>query len=568
MKKLLQFSTALTLTFGVIQCHAQLDNGSIASDFTFTDLNGNTQHLYSILDSGKTVFIDVSAAWCGPCWSYHTGGALEGLYNTYGPAGTDEVRVMFIEGELTNTLAQLNGVNAGSTYAGSTQGDWVTGTSYPIVNLSTSTTGASAFMTNYDIGYFPTIYMICPDRSVTEVGTKSTSVLYAAKSACFAATVAADGEMITSLAYNTTLASCDSVTPTFRIGNIGLDTLTSATITLNVDGVAQKTINWTGSLATYASTTFTGIKVGSTVSGSHTVTAVISDPNGVVDPTSANNSTTASFIIYPTVGGAYIAESFESAGIPNSWMISAGGSSTWEDAIGTGFNSPSSAILSFYNISAGQVDMMTLPPMSFSSSSATASLTFDVAYAQYKPENTDKLQVQVSTNCGTTWVTKYNKSGNTLKTVPPVGNSVQFVPTGPSEWRRETVNLNTYAGQTNVLVRFNATSNYGNNLYVDNINFTQFGVGIQENEMFNTINVYPNPVTTNATIDFNLAEANSVSIELVNTVGQVVITENLGNRTAGVQNYSLDATSLNNGLYFLNIKIGNNTITKKVAVNK
>lgn len=566
MKKLIQITTALALSFTAIQSKAQLTNGSIASDFTFTDIAGNTQHLYSILDSGKTVFIDVSAAWCGPCWSYHTGGALEGLYNSYGPAGTDELRVFFIEGELTNTGAQLSGTSSGTTVATVSEGDWITGTPYPIIDLATATPGASAFMTNYNIGYFPTIYMICPNRSVTEVGTKSTALLYAAKAACSAATTGVDGEMITSLVYNTALASCDSVTPTFRVGNIGTDTLTSATITLSVDGVAQKTIYWTGNLATYESTTVTGVKVGSSVAGTRSITAVISNPNGVVDPSSANNSTTASFTIYPTVGGAHVIESFESAGIPSTWTITAGGNPTWETETATGYNSSSCSKLNFYSISSGQVDLLTMPPMSFTGGTA-ASLTFDVAYAQYESANTDKLQVEVSTNCGTTWTSKYSKAGTALKTVPPNGTA-EFVPAGASEWRHESVNLNSYAGMTSVLVRFKGTSDYGNNLFVDNVNFSNFGVGIEENEILNNISVYPNPITNNAIVDFTLSESNDVTITLVNTIGQVAMYKNLGTMNAGVQNYSFNSASLSNGFYFLNIKIGDNVVTKKVAVNK
>ena len=85
---------------------AQLPNGSLAPDWTLTDLNGTTHNLYSYLDSGYTVFIDFSAVWCGPCWSYHISGALENLYIDHGPTGypnvspnnTNDVMVFFIEG--------------------------------------------------------------------------------------------------------------------------------------------------------------------------------------------------------------------------------------------------------------------------------------------------------------------------------------------------------------------------------------------------------------------------------------------------------------------------------------
>ena len=72
---------------GWISLYAQIPDGSDAPNFTATDLNGNSHNLYNILDSGYTVFLDVSATWCGPCWGYHNSGALENLYDEYGPNG-------------------------------------------------------------------------------------------------------------------------------------------------------------------------------------------------------------------------------------------------------------------------------------------------------------------------------------------------------------------------------------------------------------------------------------------------------------------------------------------------
>jgi len=217
----------------------------------------------------------------------------------------------------------------------------------------------------------------------------------------------------------------------------------------------------------------------------------------------------------------------------------------------------------WFNIPSGDIDMVTLEPMSFLTGTGHT-MTFDVAYRQYSSEN-DNLKVEVSTNCGTTWATAYNKSGATLSTM--AASTTSFVPSAASNWRNETVNLSAYAGQSNVLVRFKGTSAYGNNIYIDNINVAA-AVGVEENSLVNGVNVYPNPMANNASVDFNLTAENTVSIVLVNTVGQLVQSENLGNMSTGIHTYQLDASSLSNGLYFLNITVGNNTITKKVSINK
>jgi hypothetical protein len=82
------------------------------------------------------------------------------------------------------------------------------------------------------------------------------------------------------------------------------------------------------------------------------------------------------------------------------------------------------------------------------------------------------------------------------------------------------------------------------------------------------MNVYPNPMTNNATVNFTLAESAEVNVVLVNSLGQIVVNSNLGTLGAGEQNYLLNGESLSNGLYFLNLQVGKNMITKKVSINK
>ena len=156
-----QFFAVVAAAMITLSASAQLPDGSIAPDFTATDIDGVEHNLYDLLDEGYQVILDFSATWCGPCWSYHEAGTLEDLYEMYGPDGTNEIRVFYIESDDTTTDADLNGTG------GNTQGDWVTGTTYPIID------NASNIFDSYSNTYYPTIYTVCPSRILSESGQAS-----------------------------------------------------------------------------------------------------------------------------------------------------------------------------------------------------------------------------------------------------------------------------------------------------------------------------------------------------------------------------------------------------------
>ncbi len=60
MKKQL---TLLVFGFAMNQAMAQLPDGSIAPDWTFTDIQNVSHTLYSDLNAGKAVVMDVSTTW-------------------------------------------------------------------------------------------------------------------------------------------------------------------------------------------------------------------------------------------------------------------------------------------------------------------------------------------------------------------------------------------------------------------------------------------------------------------------------------------------------------------------
>ncbi len=241
---------------------AQLANGSSAPDFTATDINGNTHHLADYLAAGKTVIIDISATWCSPCWNYHNTHYLDDICNAYGPEASNEIVVLFVEGDGTTSISDLYGTGT------NTRGNWVSGSEYPIID--------SASIANlYEITYFPTIYRICPSGIVTEIGAASAaSIRNGVNTNCGAVSGVANHVKADADSQRFCAAGDNIVKAKMR--NLGNNTITSATIELKENGVTVATKDFTGNLAQFStsSQSFPAITVNPDATYTAEITAV------------------------------------------------------------------------------------------------------------------------------------------------------------------------------------------------------------------------------------------------------------------------------------------------------
>ena len=332
MKKLL-FSLAV-LTGAV--AYAQTPVGTAVSNFTLTDINGNSHSLFNYLDQGKMVVIDVSATWCGPCWSYHGTGALNNFYNQFGPSGTNQAMVFFVEGDPQTPQAYLNG----PAVQGQTQGDWVTGQNMPIINLANQ---ASFENSGMSIDYFPEMYVICPNRVIIASGVAGAIGTVANLTSLLGQCPppASNPADVAALNYLGSLTHCEgSYTPSVQIQNNGTSPLTSATITITQGGNTVSTGTYSGNLATYGTANVTCSAIPNFTGGALNVTVATTG-----DASAANNNVNANIAVALIAASQYVLVNIttDAYASETSWTIKnasgttvASGGGNWQDLAAAG----------------------------------------------------------------------------------------------------------------------------------------------------------------------------------------------------------------------------------------
>ena len=79
-----------------------------------------------------------------------------------------------------------------------------------------------------------------------------------------------------------------------------------------------------------------------------------------------------------------------------------------------------------------------------------------------------------------------------------------------------------------------------------------------------TLNVQPNPILSQATIQFELPNASDVTLTMFDFAGRTVYSENLGFRPAGANAVNLNTANLVNGTYVVTMRTNVGVVTAKV----
>jgi hypothetical protein len=165
--------------------------------------------------------------------------------------------------------------------------------------------------------------------------------------------------------------------------------------------------------------------------------------------------------------------------------------------------------------------------------------------------------VLVSTDCGASFTSLYKKWGSSLITHPGRLTS-SFIPTA-SEWRKDSVNLTSYIGDSILLAFVNTTENE-NNIYLDDINL--YNVTINNNLKAKGFMISPNPTSGVVSVQFYPNPPYIKSITIFNSHGHRVAMKVING--AGSSTYNFNLGQFASGVYFLQVALGDRVITNKL----
>ena len=423
---------------------------------------------------------------------------------TYGAAGSNEMGVLFVEGDASTDINALNGI-------GNTQGDWVTGTPYPILDDAN-------IASLYQIGYYPTIYGICPDRTVYEIGQGSASNLMNGLitncNSVTSFTGAQDNIGVDEGNASVCIPGGD-VTPEVTVNNFGTNMVTSMTAELFEAGNpnAIDVQNWSGALPAGGSTNvqFSAL---TGVSGAANYTVTVSNPNGVADAYPTMNTsgytidlsgfTNENTVTFRLMTDFYANETSFTVKDGNGNVLASDG--PWP---------------------AGTAD-------SYGGGGSGANQTYDYP-----------LTLGAGIDC-------YE-----IKILDSYGDGMSLTGGGADAgWEVIDANGTILSSDVNPNFGSEAIDNFGADAAVSIDDLT-----------INNIAIYPNPVNNNANIDFTLTESSIVNVSIVNVLGETV-KNNEYNLVSGNHQIDFDVTNISTGVYFIQLDINGQTTTQKITIAK
>lgn len=183
---------------------------------------------------------------------------------------------------------------------------------------------------------------------------------------------------------------------------------------------------------------------------------------------------------------------------------------------------------------------------------------------------TERLEIQISTNCGRTWNLVSSESQSVITGTNLVTNgNFDVMPPPPSTWRQKTLNLLGSQLGPNVRFRFRYISSaYSGDLFIDDIQFGSTAVSIPEWLSENFITIFPNPSNDQFTVQVYGMDTEATEVTITDLRGAVVYQNKY--QPLGAANIELGgrAIGLSDGMYLVRAQNSRGSSVQKLVIGR
>lgn len=238
-----------------------------------------------------------------------------------------------------------------------------------------------------------------------------------------------------------------------------------------------------------------------------------------------------------------------------------GNNAEFELETNAGHTGSKSVKLPNYGQTSGNFDELISMPVDLSSITSQTSMTlsFRYAYRKRSSSNDEWLKIYASNNCGDSWTPRKTLHGDLLGSI--VATSA-WTPGSVADWTTvHMTNITSAYWVDNFICKFEFESDGGNNFYLDNINIYAGGannglvVGLEDQETFTELTLFPNPVEDEVNVRFSVNNAQNVDFYIQDISGKMIKSHTV-QAAAGSNLVVLGTDELASGMYFLNISSG------------
>jgi PKD repeat protein len=252
------------------------------------------------------------------------------------------------------------------------------------------------------------------------------------------------------------------------------------------------------------------------------------------------------------------------------WIVKNQGNNQKFEITSSAAHSGDQAIkLANFGEASGNIDAILSQPIDLSTITDQTTLSFRYAYRKRSASNEEWLRVYISKDCGENWAQRKTLKGSNL------GDQIAssgWTPSSANDWVTvHMTNVTSSYWVDNFLVKFEFEADGGNNFYLDDINIytgsssDEPSLSIEENELIQGFNVYPNPADHTANVAFTVNSGQVVNVALVNLMGQSVQTATIQAKK-GKNLVMLDTDNIDAGIYIVNVNVGGIQQTKRLII--